>query len=83
MGKRVSKGETQATAKRVEAAGDAGEGGPEWTTTSLHIRREHLTLLRRAAAVLGDRVDRAKGARASVSQVIAELIERHRAELET
>lgn len=47
-------------------------------TTAIHIRRQHWELLRRAAFTRA----LAHGGRASVSAVLTDLIERHRAELE-
>ena len=61
----------------------AGKGKPrkdesELTTTAIYISKGDLTLLRRVA------VERASkhGGRLSVSDVIRELVERHRKELE-
>lgn len=47
-------------------------------TTAIHIRREDLALLRRVAVERANR----NGGRPSVSDVLRELIDRHRAELE-
>jgi len=47
-------------------------------TTGLHIRRDHLTLLRRAAVRRAARL----GGRSSVSAVLADLIEENRDKLE-
>jgi hypothetical protein len=65
-------------AKPAKRAGKAAAPTADTLTTAIHIRREHWELLRRAAFARAERT----GGRASVSAVLGELIERHRAELE-
>ena len=63
---------------RTEPATRGPLKGDTHITTGIHIHRDHLDLLRRAAVGRA----RVEGGRASVSEVLTDLIERHRAELE-
>jgi hypothetical protein len=65
-------GEAAAAPKRDRTLTDAN------ATTAIHIPRADLALLRRVAVERANR----DGGRPSVSDVIRELVERHRAELE-
>lgn len=49
----------------------------EWKTTAMHLRKDQWTLLR---SVARKRADDTEG-RASVSDIIRDMIEKHRAEL--
>ena len=79
--------ERQATRRDVQAPAerDAAPGGrpgrrtasDEMTTTAIHVPKATLALLRRVAVERANR----HGGRPSVSAVIADLVERNRAEL--
>lgn len=76
-------GAMAATKAQVEAEPPAPAAGihrssDEMTTTAIHVPKATLALLRRVA------VERANqhGGRPSVSAVLVELVDRHRAELE-
>src|SRR5688500_2803730 len=60
------------------AGEDSGAKGDRRVTSSVHFERGHLALLRRVAVERAN----ANGGRPSVSDVIADLVERYRAELE-
>ena len=67
------------SAKRIKIPDDASEApGPDTITTAIHISKSTWNLLR---AVAFHRAQ-VRGGRASVSKLLAELVERHRAELE-
>ena len=78
MAKRASLvGNMQVVPKTAEA--DAAAPPPDsMRVTSIHLPRELLRLLRIAAAERADR----HGGRPSVSAVIVDVLERHRAEIE-
>ena len=59
-------------------AGKASKAEPRMTTTAIHISTEDLALLRRVAVERANK----RGGRLSVSDVLRELVERHRKELE-
>lgn len=69
--------ETEALRQPAKAA--ATHLAEDMTTTAIHVPKATLTLLRRVALA---RVEKAGKGRASVSSVIADLVETNRADLE-
>jgi hypothetical protein len=65
-------------AAKARRNASAGYNSAETITTAIHIRKDAWNLLR---AVAFHRAQ-TQGGRASVSKLIAELVEQHRAELE-
>lgn len=69
---------TPTAGRKAKPATHESEASPETITTAIHIPKQAWSLLR---AVAFHRAQE-HGGRASVSKVIADLVERHRIELE-
>jgi len=78
MARKSSPTRTAAAKSRRPHKVDPAEDGPDFITTAIHIPRAAHDLLRRVAFKRA----LAKGGRASVSALLAEIVERYRKELE-